>query len=421
MPIPVRRFVVPVLLLLGTSFLAPRRAAGQRPDMHDPDFSQAVAALLTYDHFAAKCAATKGLSANDAAQVEAWRSANRIDLLRMRLAELDSDPVQREQVDQARAAVVKKYGNLSFLACRATLQSTKRPEAQFAANAPRMLAALGVAASPPGGTAVAGASPAPATASAPGVSSGGAVGASAAATAVATAAAAPTATTTPATTVAAAAPPPTPRAPLLEQVDSFGFDTRAKMGVGGFMTLDIYPIVLFATGEALIDVTGLSFPAGLEAHRRANPDDWTRWRRAGGSLQLAKERGWEKPAFQATYPRLPDGFRLDGFFRALSGAGTLAVGGTQEVVAWREYRFWSDGRVVRGGGAGGRAEAGNAAVATSSVAPDRRGRYRIEGLMLQISYDDGSVESRMLIADPNDPKTAIWLDGVGYVRRPPPR
>jgi hypothetical protein len=111
------------------------------------------------------------------------------------------------------------------------------------------------------------------------------------------------------------------------------------------MTLDIYPIVLFATGEALIDVTGLSFPAGLEAHRRANPDDWTRWRRAGGSLQLAKERGWEKPAFQATYPRLPDGFRLDGFFRALSGAGTLAVGGSQEVVAWREYRFWSDGRV----------------------------------------------------------------------------
>ena len=415
MPIPVRRFVVPVLLLLGTSFLAPRPAAAQRPDMHDPDFSQAVAALLTYDHFAAKCAATKGLSANDAAQVETWRSANRIDLLRMRLAELDGDPVQRAQVDQARAAVVKKYGNLSFLACRATLQSTKRPEAQFATNAPRMLAALGVATAPPEVTAVAAESPSPATTSAPAVASGGAAGAAAAATAAAVA------TITPAATAAAAAPPPPPRAPLLEQVDSFGFDTRAKMGVGGFMTLDIYPIVLFATGEALIDVTGLSFPAGLEAHRRANPDDWTRWRRAGGSLQLAKERGWEKPAFQATYPRLPDGFRLDGFFRALSGAGTLAVGGSQEVVAWREYRFWSDGRVLRGGGAGGRSEAGNASVATSSVAPDRRGRYRIEGLMLQISYDDGSVESRMLIADPSDPKTAIWLDGVGYVRRPPPR
>lgn len=415
MPIPVRRFVVPVLLLLGTSFLAPQPAAAQRPDMHDPDFSQAVAALLTYDHFAAKCATAKGLSANDAAQVETWRSANRIDLLRMRLAELDGDPVQRAQVDQARAAVVKKYGNLSFLACRATLQSTKRPEAQFATNAPRMLAALGVATAPPEVTAVAAESPAPATTTAPAVASGAAAGAATAATA------APVATITPAATAAAAAPPPPPRAPLLEQVDSFGFDTRAKMGVGGFMTLDIYPIVLFATGEALIDVTGLSFPAGLEAHRRANPDDWTRWRRAGGSLQLAKERGWEKPAFQATYPRLPDGFRLDGFFRALSGAGTLAVGGSQEVVAWREYRFWSDGRVLRGGGAGGRSEAGNASVATSSVAPDRRGRYRIEGLMLQISYDDGSVESRMLIADPSDPKTAIWLDGVGYVRRPPPR
>jgi hypothetical protein len=37
--------------------------------------------------------------------------------------------------------------------------------------------------------------------------------------------------------------------------------------------------------------------------------------------------------------------------------------------------------------------------------------------MLRITYDDGSVESRILIADPTDPKTAIWLDGVGYVRR----
>ncbi|MBK9977174.1 MAG: hypothetical protein IPP20_04455 [Gemmatimonadetes bacterium] len=125
-----------------------------------------------------------------------------------------------------RAAVVKKYGNLSFLACRATLQSTKRPEAQFATNAPRMLAALGVATAPPEVTAVAAESPAQATTSAPAVASGGAAGAAAAATAAAVA------TITPAATAAAAAPPPPPRAPLLEQVDSFGFDTRAKMGVG---------------------------------------------------------------------------------------------------------------------------------------------------------------------------------------------
>lgn len=183
------------------------------------------------------------------------------------------------------------------------------------------------------------------------------------------------------------------------------------------MALDVYPIVLFRGGEVLLDVTGLSFPAGLEAHRRAHPEDWSRWRREGGKLQVARDGGWKNPSFQATYPRLPDGFRLDGLFRSLSGTGTLAVGGTQEVTAWSDYRFSADGSVVRGGGVGGRSEAGNASVATSSAARTRRGRYSIDGLTLRITYDDGSVESRILIADPTDPKTAIWLDGVGYVRR----
>ena len=37
--------------------------------------------------------------------------------------------------------------------------------------------------------------------------------------------------------------------------------------------------------------------------------------------------------------------------------------------------------------------------------------------MLHISYADGSAEHRILIADPKDPKGAIWLDGQGYVQR----
>lgn len=335
--------------------------------MNDPDFAQAVSALLTYEHFATRCAASKGMSERDAAQVEAWRAVNKVDLVRSRLLELELDPQQKGRIDQARADVIKKFGTWSLLACRAAFQSTKRPESQFAANAPRMLAALGAPAPEP--------------------------------VAVAT------------------TPAPAPRAPLLESIDSFGFDTRPKMGVGGFIALDIYPIVLFKNGEVLTDVTALSFPAGLAAHKRANPDDWTRWRRNGGKLQLAKSDGWDVMEFQTTYARLPDGFRLDGAYRYLSGAGTLAVGGTQEGVAWNEYRFWSDGRVVRGGGAGGRAEAGDASVATSSVASNRRGHYRVEGLTLRITYDDGSVESRLLITDPSDPKPAIWLDGVGYARR----
>jgi hypothetical protein len=47
----------------------------------------------------------------------------------------------------------------------------------------------------------------------------------------------------------------------------------------------------------------------------------------------------------------------------------------------------------------------------------RRGRYQLTVPTLRISYDAGSEESHVLIADPADPKTAIWLDGVGYARR----
>lgn len=68
---------------------------------------------------------------------------------------------------------------------------------------------------------------------------------------------------------------------------------------------------------------------------------------------------------------------------------------------------------MRGKGAGGRA----GAVVTSSVAPNQRGRYRVEGLTLYITYDDGSSERRILITDPKNPKSAIWLNGVGYSRR----
>lgn len=336
--------------------------------MNDPDFAHVVSALVTYDHFATRCATSKGMSERDAAQVEARRAANKVELVRSRMLELEQDPQQKERIDQVRADIVRKYGTFSILACRAAYQATKRPEAQFAANAPRVLAALGAPAPEPVTS-----TPAPATATAP-------------------------------------------HAPMLESIDAFGFDTRPKVGVGGFIALDIYPVVMFRNGEVLTDVTALSFPGGLAAHQRAHPEDWTRWRRSEGKLQLSKGGTWEVMKFQSTYARLPDGFRLDGAYRSLSGAGTLAVGGTQEVVAWNEYRFWSDGRVVRGGGAGGRSEAGDASVATSSVAPNRRGRYQVEGLTLRITYDDGSVESRLLITDPNDPKPAIWLDGIGYAR-----
>jgi len=189
------------------------------------------------------------------------------------------------------------------------------------------------------------------------------------------------------------------------------------MGVGGFVTLDIYPVVLMKSGEALTDVKALSAPEGLDAHRRAHPEHWTRWRREGGKLQLEKKKGWEPLPFQTTYAQWPEDMRLEGLYRDLEGVGTGAVGGSQSVTAYDEYRFGRDGSVERSGGAGSTAESGDTSVATSVRKRVRKGRYTIDGLTLRIRYEDGSSEQRILIADPKKPGGAIWLDGAGYVKR----
>ncbi|MEZ5459259.1 MAG: hypothetical protein R3E65_08105 [Steroidobacteraceae bacterium] len=209
---------------------------------------------------------------------------------------------------------------------------------------------------------------------------------------------------------------------LLAEIDAFGFHSRMTMGVGGFLTTRIFPVVLFRNGDVLLDVEGLADPDGLEAHRGAHAKAWTRWRRTGGELQLEMPgkggaREWRKLHFQTTYAKLPAGFRLDGRYRSLKGVGNLAMGGTDSVTAYSEYAFTPDGRVTRGGGVGSTSQAGDISTVTAGTALDRIGRYDIDGLTLRMRWDDGRIESRILVADPNDPKTALWLDGIGYVRR----
>lgn len=200
-------------------------------------------------------------------------------------------------------------------------------------------------------------------------------------------------------------------------IDSFAFATRAKLGVGGHVALDIYPVVLFRSGELLTDVRGLRFAEGLAAHRAAHPKAWSRWRREGGQLQVLKGGEWTKLPFNRTYARLPADLRLAGKFRSTTGSGNVAVGGDQAVTAVDEYRFSPDGRVVRSGTVGSSSGAGGTSVVTRVGPNERSGRYRVDGLLLRIDYDDGSREQRVLITDPDKPGGAMWLDGESYVPR----
>lgn len=385
--------------------------AAQSLDSNDRPFANAAVIVLGHDILAARCAEHSSIPADGVAKIETWVRENEVERIRERTRELEQIPDQRRQFSIVRRIFGSRFSVQGSAACKTAVDATQRDDAQFAKNSPAMIAALRT-------RYAAVASNAAPTSERTGVPTPGVPKTSNGAarpqppTPVPTVGAAPpTGTTAPLPVTLAA------QNDLAARIDRFGFDSRLGMGVGGFLTTNIFPVVLFKDGTALTEIEGLNFPGGLAAHRRANPDDWTRWRHQGDEWQLQSKGKWEKLAFRATYSTLPAGFHLTGHYSRLGGTGTVGVGGTASVTVVREYSFGADGQVVRGGAAGSSTRDGNASVVTSNVAPNRRGRYSIDGVTLRIRYDDGSQEQRIIVTDPADPKSVIWLDGDGFTRR----
>ena len=373
-----------------------RGLGAQTADVTDRAFLEAAVVVMGYDLFAARCNAGAAFTAAESSQIDTWRRENGVDLVRERIRQLETVPDTRQKFEQTRAAFASQFpGVTDRKACAATLSLIAQPDAQLAQKSPALLSMLRAA----GGSAPVARGTTPVTP--PQVEPVLRV---------------PAAPTVGAPTVAAPGSGDTGSA-LARRIESFGFDTRAEMGVGGFIGLAVYPVVLFRDGVALTDVEGLGFPGGVDAHRSANPNKWTRWRKQGAEIQLLKKGEWAKLAFNRTYSTLPADFRLNGRFRRLSGVGNVAIGGTSAVTSVSDYLFAPDGRVVRDGAVGSSSTAGDISVVTSTVAPNRRGRYSIDGITLRIRFDDGTEERRILVTDPADPKSVIWLDGSGYVRR----
>lgn len=334
---------------------------------------RAAMTLRTFDRLADACTRGTGFSTAQQRAIHAWQDGLQVASVRQRVTEFERTPGMKPLVDSTVQTMLGRLRGQGQSDCELAVSVTRTKEGQFAD--------LGAAPAPSAPAAAP--TPAPAARPAP----------------------------------AGASSSPAVPAATLEAIDSFGFDVRAGMGFGGFITTEIYPVVLFKNGDVLTDVRGLMAPAGLTAHKAAQPAAWSRWRRAGGELQVEGKKGFEKLPFQATYARLPAGFTLNGLYRRLGGTGTLGVGGTTSVAVYDQYRFFADGRVERDGGAGSRAEAGDVSTVTRGAAATRRGRYTIDGLSLRVVYDDGTSEQRLVITDPKDPKGAIWLDGEGYAQR----
>lgn len=373
-------FTTLIALLICTFF----SAHAQTPEQQT--LAKAAIVLLSFDHFAAACDASGGPSPTQRRTMQSWQTEHQVARVRAQLPQLDQSPGLRQQVNTAAQTLQRQVQDRGVAPCEAAVRLAGLPDAQFTRTAPAlMVGATASASTPPNGAAAA---TKRSNGTAPAMVS--------------------TATRGAAINLAA----------LLPQVDSFAFDSRAAIGAGGWVTQDIYPILLFKDGQALKDIESLMQASDAAAHQRAHPEDWTRWRRTGGEIQIQNNKGeWRKLPFGKTYSTLPAGLRLDGRFQRVGGAGNIAVGGSSSVAVWSEFTFSADGNVVKGGGTGASSAAGGTAVTTLSNQAALRGTYRIDGLSLRIKYENGEEEQRLIVLDAADPQRAIWLDGRGYVQR----
>lgn len=365
----------------------------QRPDTNDRAFIEAAVAVIGFDLFAGRCTQQSAFTVSELATVAAWQRENDVELVRARIANLEQDGSTRQKFAQTRAAFEQRFAGVKDrMACQAAVELATQPDAQIAQRSPALVRTLREQRD----------------GAVPGVRNTPRLAPAATPNSISQAPA-PSSVVIPAQTSTIGA--------VARSIDAFGFNTRSEMGAGGFIGLAVYPVVLFHDGSALTDVEGLGAPGGLAAHRVSAPAKWTRWRREGEEIQLLTGGAWKKLAFRRTYSTLPRDFSLAGRFRRVGGTGSVALGGSAAVTVVSEYLFSADGRVVRDGAVASTAETGDASVVTSRIKPNLRGRYSIDGITLRIRYDDGSEETSVLVTDPADPKSAIWLDGRSFVRR----
>jgi hypothetical protein len=338
---------------------------------------RALLSITTFDALQERCARSGGFDEAQRDEVDRWTRSQSVDRLRSHFQGPAVTDTWRQQARAAASQVVQMIPK-GLSPCAAAVSVIRLPDAQFADKLPQLLAGASAGTKP--------GSPPSTTPSAP------------------------------AKTPVPSGVVPGNAARVAADIEGFGFDTCTRVGYGGMVMFVPCPVVLFRNGTALADVEGLDHPRGLAAHRAEQPGKWTRWQRAGDRIQLMKSEGWKNITYTAVYSALPKDFRLDGRYHSSSGTGNTAMGGGDAVIAWSDYVFSPDGRVRRDGGAGASSAGTGVSVTTASSAAAKTGRYRIEGLILAIDYDDGSRERRVIIADPKDEgRGTMWLDGEGYV------
>jgi hypothetical protein len=193
-----------------------------------------------------------------------------------------------------------------------------------------------------------------------------------------------------------------PNGLVLERVE---FESRQEM-VGMYVSLVPVPIALFGDGTACDcldeDLTTLD----LDELRARRPGVVGAWRGGDGDLEVtwSGDDGWHPLGDFSPGMKLGDGWDPQAMFERFEsggGAGAPAVFSSSRIAfAGGEFAIEAAGGVVSEGGS---------ASSESWV----QGTYSVEGWILALTYEDGTVEHLTALTDDED-FGGIWLSGTGY-------
>ena len=197
----------------------------------------------------------------------------------------------------------------------------------------------------------------------------------------------------------------------------------AKVVFYQFGDLQFHPVALFADGTAFeIDEAPLE-QLDAAASKRNKPAHWGRWRARGAMYYLSEARGPEREytldggGFHSAFAA-PPRTTLDGTYEAVSSS----TAGETRAMLTTVLRFTPDGRFTgaRDFGAIGDGSVSGVTMA-AGASRTTRGRYRVSGHRLTLTYDSGAVKEYFFaFASGGEPaaldRDMIFIGATAYVR-----
>ncbi len=210
------------------------------------------------------------------------------------------------------------------------------------------------------------------------------------------------------------------------RVEGVYFKSATGVGVGGMVTIDFEPVVLFKDGS-YYEIDGRALEdIDLAAAKASKPRSWGRWSRQGTRFVLTDDRGrsddhqLQQGNFFKAFPAA--GARLAGTYSAVGGGGNTALGGDVMIASKSTLVFFPDGRFSTRRSTGALNSGASTGVG-SSVAAERAGggRFTVKDHTLTLARPDGSTERRFFAfashhAPPQLDVEMIFVGDSAYTR-----